>query len=185
MNNSKKKISSFVILFATVILAGVAIFTAVRLYQLRQQAVAPNVPTSKPKAADNASSCLLTFTISVSSTSPSPTATSSSQPTPTATAVATVTPTPTSTGGTPNNCGGTCGSNANCNSALICYSGFCRNPSCTSDTDCVCGTTAPTPTKTAAPTEEPSLPDAGVSTPTLFGFGAGIILLIVSLALAL
>ena len=39
------------IVIATLILAGVAIFTAIRLYQLRQQAVAPTAPESKPEAA--------------------------------------------------------------------------------------------------------------------------------------
>jgi uncharacterized repeat protein (TIGR01451 family) len=38
---------------------------------------------------------------------------------------------------------------------------------------------------TQAPTEEPTLPEAGVSTPTLLGFGAGLIFLVIALALAL
>lgn len=38
----------------------------------------------------------------------------------------------------PNYCGGTCGSNSNCQSGLYCYIGFCRNPSCPSKTDCSC-----------------------------------------------
>ena len=50
-----------IILVFTVILAGVAIFTALRLYQLRSQPVAPNVPSSIPRAAENA--CTLSFTI--------------------------------------------------------------------------------------------------------------------------
>ncbi len=45
------KLGTTLIILATVILAGVAIFTAFRLYQLRQQPVAPNVPSSEPKAA--------------------------------------------------------------------------------------------------------------------------------------
>lgn len=44
------KIGTVLIIIATVILAGVAVFTAYRLYQLRQQPVAPNVPSSYPKA---------------------------------------------------------------------------------------------------------------------------------------
>ena len=40
------------VVFATLILAGVAIFTATRLYQLRKQAVAPNAPESTPLAWD-------------------------------------------------------------------------------------------------------------------------------------
>lgn len=46
----RKNLSTIIIAVATVVLAGIAVFTAIRLYQLRQQAVAPNVPTSKPKA---------------------------------------------------------------------------------------------------------------------------------------
>jgi hypothetical protein len=51
-NILKGKIATAIILLSTFVLAGVAIFTAVRLYQLRQTSVAPNVPSSNPKAAD-------------------------------------------------------------------------------------------------------------------------------------
>lgn len=54
-NIFKGKIATAIILLATFVLAGVAIFTAVRLYQLRQTSVAPNVPSSIPKAAGAAS----------------------------------------------------------------------------------------------------------------------------------
>jgi len=37
---------------ATIILGGVAIFTAIRLYQLRNQPVAPTIPKSEPAAAN-------------------------------------------------------------------------------------------------------------------------------------
>lgn len=40
--------------------------------------------------------------------------------------------------GEPNFCGGTCGSNYNCQANFFCFEGFCRNPICASDTDCVC-----------------------------------------------
>lgn len=59
---------------------------------------------------------------------------------------------PTNPPGTPNSCGGTCGSNTNCQSGLFCYNGFCRNPSCPNDLDCVCDTTI---TVTAKPTYKP------------------------------
>ena len=45
------KFGTILIILVTIILAGVAIFTALRLYQLRQQSVAPNVPSSQPEAA--------------------------------------------------------------------------------------------------------------------------------------
>ncbi len=66
----------------------------------------------------------------------------------------TSTSTPTSAPGQPNSCGGTCGSNTNCQSNLVCDQGFCRNPSCLGSSDCSCSATAtPTPTKT--PTAKP------------------------------
>lgn len=59
----KNRIVTIIILIATVGLAAIAIFTAIRLYQLRQQAVAPNVPTSKPQAAAPAACTDLAFTL--------------------------------------------------------------------------------------------------------------------------
>ena len=56
-NFLKNKLTTALILIATVILAGVAIFTAYRLYKLRQEAVAPTAPTSKPKAAACTEQC--------------------------------------------------------------------------------------------------------------------------------
>lgn len=61
-NLLKGKIGTVLILAVTVILAGVAIFTAIRLYQLGNQPVAPNVPSSIPRAAEN-NACSLTFTV--------------------------------------------------------------------------------------------------------------------------
>lgn len=51
MKKSIGKLGTILIILVTIILAGVAIFTALRLYQLRQQSVAPNVPSSQPEAA--------------------------------------------------------------------------------------------------------------------------------------
>jgi hypothetical protein len=51
MKKSIGKLGTILIIIATIILAGIAIFTAYRLYQLRQQSVAPNAPSSIPKAA--------------------------------------------------------------------------------------------------------------------------------------
>ena len=62
-NFFKGKIATIIILIATFVLAGVAIFTAIRLYQLRTTSVAPNVPSSKPKAA--AELCNVDIVISV------------------------------------------------------------------------------------------------------------------------
>lgn len=51
----------------------------------------------------------------------------------------------------PNSCGGTCGSDSNCQGGLYCYSGYCRNPQCGGQTNCVCPTASPTPRATATP----------------------------------
>ena len=103
----KNKIVTVLILLATLVLAGVAIFTAYRLYQLRQQAVAPTAPESKPKAAVPEACTALTFTLTTPTGSPtatptatptgSPTATPTGSPTATPTATPTKTPTPTPT----------------------------------------------------------------------------------------
>ena len=50
----KNKLTVIGIVITTIILAGVAIFTALRLYQTKDRAIAPNVPSSKPKAAGEA-----------------------------------------------------------------------------------------------------------------------------------
>jgi hypothetical protein len=160
----KNKVVTVLIVIATVILAGVAIFTAIRLYQLRQESVAPSAPESKPAAATpqpTYEACSsLAFTITQEAT-PTPTPTSTATTSPTATPTlppgATETPTPTATATLPPG-----------------------------------ATATPTPTSTliaegptATPTEAPSLPEAGIPTPTILGVGVGFILLIISLALAL
>lgn len=75
--------------------------------------------------------------VSVNTTNPTPT------PTPT--------PSTTNTPGEPNSCGGTCGSHANCKAGLFCYSGYCRNPQCPSQTNCTCVTYTSNPTPSATP----------------------------------
>ncbi len=59
-----------------------------------------------------------------------------------------------------NSCGGTCGSNYNCNSGLYCYSGFCRNPDCPNSNTCGC-------TATAKPTVKASPKTGGKPTPEI------------------
>jgi uncharacterized repeat protein (TIGR01451 family) len=132
-----------------------------------------NTATFEPAEGDS-SNCSITLSV----TEPDvPTTTPTAPP---------VTPTPT-----PASCNNTCSVDSDCKSGLDCVSGKCKNPSCTSETDCVCATPAPaTPTPTSAPitqaTPEPSLPDAGIPTPTLVGLAAGSLLLMFAiLALAL
>ena len=185
----KNKITTIIVIISTLILAGIAVFTAVRLYQLRQVPVAPSAPESKPKAAAN--SCKLSFTLVTTSTgsptssptqSPTNSPTSTATSTATGTAIATATPT-TNPSGTPNYCGGTCGSNNNCQGDYVCYQGFCRNPSCVTKSNCSCGTTSTT-APTTAPTQA-ALPDSGTGWPSIFGMGLGVMVIIGSLFLAL
>jgi len=51
MKSAKSKIVTFLIVGATLVLAGIAVFTAIRLYTLRNQPVAPTAPESEPSAA--------------------------------------------------------------------------------------------------------------------------------------
>ena len=157
---NKKKIVTVLIVIATVILAGVAVYTAIRLYQLRQEAVAPTAPEESEAAAAVIEECTqLVFTIGED---PTPTPTEGPTPTPTPTPTGTVTPTPTGTvTPTPTSTPG---------------------PTATP-------TSAPTETPiaqaTPTPTEAAELPEAGISYPTIIGAGVGILLLIASLLLAL
>lgn len=176
----RKNWVTVLIVLATVVLAGIAIFTAIRLYQLRQTNVAPNAPASIPKAAGGVPSqqCTLSFTISAASGSPTPTSTASATPT--------SSPQPT-----PLSCGDTCTSNADCSNSLVCSNGACRNPSCLAETDCLCATATPTGTSTpiatgsGTPVPVSELPVAGVSFPTIVGALTGIMLLVGAFILAL
>ncbi len=223
----RKNLLTFIIVLATVVLAGIAIFTAVRLYQLRQQSVAPNAPESKPRAdtlqPSPAAACTLTFQIAEATATPTETATASPTATPTtppscdssctdttnssdcptgmtctqsggtnvcrntsctdsadcicATATPTATPTPTPTPTAPPSCGSACTSTTECGTGMTCTGNVCRNTSCTTETDCICAT--------VAPTTPPSLPEAGTSWPTLIGIGAGLGTLLLAIFLAL
>ena len=141
-NLFKGKIATVGIILATLILAGVAVFTAIRLYQLRQQAVAPNVPSSIPRAQEVAtrSSCSLSFTLVRPTIAPK----------------CNVTP---------------CSSDTQCPTNLVCYRpapqsggpsnmGACRNPQCLTSEDCVCPTVTATPTPTVRPTGNIPTPTA-------------------------
>lgn len=56
-NFSKNKMATTLVIVATVILAGVAIFSAVRLYNLRTESVTPSSPESEPSADCGEESC--------------------------------------------------------------------------------------------------------------------------------
>lgn len=157
----KKNLATSLIVAATVILGGIAIFTAVRLYQLRSEPVAPTAPESKPAASNvvlHPVACTqLVFSLTTPTPTPTkrPTPTPTVTPTPTPTASATSTPTPTAT----------------------------ATPAPTATP-----TSSPTstPTQIAKATSTPeSLPAAGIATPTLVGIGLGAILLLGALVLAI
>ena len=89
----KGKIATTLVVLSTIILAGVAIFTAMRLFQLRNQPVAPNAPP-RPKASEGTTQACQVLTFTLSENSPTPTLIITSTVTPTS--GSTGTPTPTS-----------------------------------------------------------------------------------------
>lgn len=92
----------------------------------------------------------------------SPTPKPTGTPNPTSTPVPSASPTDTPRQGDPNSCNGTCGSNYNCQSGLFCYQGYCRNPSCQSETSCGCA--SPQVLSATAP---PVLPKTGSNMPEI------------------
>lgn len=268
-NFIKGKLGTALIIVVTLVLAGIAVFTAYRLYELRQQPVAPNVPSSMPKAQEDttganvAPNCHKVYTVTtIDRPTPTPvvvscnvncnltvtpqircetglvcepptidaedgisgisegvgglcrnpdcpeetdcvcpgnpTATPTTNPTitptptPTSTTRPTATATPTAPPGEPNSCGGTCGSNYNCKSGFYCYNGYCRNPSCPTDTDCECSEDEGGPTATptsgsnlpgSTPTEA-ALPQSGTNWPTFVGAAVGVLIIMGALLLA-
>jgi len=106
--------------------------------------------------------------------------------------------TSTSSSGNGNSCNGSCGSNSNCQSGLYCYSGYCRNPLCASDSTCGCGAATATPTATPLATATSAgttgtttqstplpIPVTGTDWATYAGAGVGVTAVIVSILLAL
>ncbi|MDP3918198.1 MAG: hypothetical protein Q8Q30_03430 [Candidatus Woesebacteria bacterium] len=177
----KNKYTVIGIILVTILLAGIAIFTALRLYQTRDVAVAPNVPESEPEAATNL--CKLSFTISLATEPPVciqvitpaknpktgeckefPTpcdvpagwekVNKCSTPKPTATATPTATPTATATA------------------------------TATATSTNTATTVATATASTVAVATEPSLPVVGITWPTLLGTGFGILVILGSLLLA-
>ncbi len=102
---------------------------------------------------------------------PTPTSTPEVTPTPTSTPEETPTPTPVPT---PNYCGGTCGSNYNCQGGLFCYQGYCRNPGCPNESACGCSTSTPTPPPVLGASAPPELPKTGSNDWAIFAGLLGI-----------
>lgn len=164
-NLFKGKLVIGFVIAATVILAGVAIFTAIRLYQTGRSSdklvtsESPSI-TQEPEIVVAGE---LSFTIQAQEVDPTPTPTVQiSSPTPTLIPTAFPTSTPTST--------------------------LTPSPTIMLTTTPTVATSTPTPTvtRTDIPTPTPTteqLPDAGSGLPTLLLFGLGIIM--ISLALVL
>lgn len=93
-NLFKGKIATGLVVVSTLILAGVAIYTALRLYQLRSQPVAPNAPTRPSAHQATTKQCeALVFNLTENSPTPTPTGALTSTPTPTSGVSETPTPT--------------------------------------------------------------------------------------------
>lgn len=139
----------------TIILAVAVVSIALLLEKRGSQPAAPNAPGSVPRAATS-QLCSLQFTVNPSA-SPSPSVTPSPTPSVTPSPTPSVTPSPTPTvspvpSPTPLSCNSTCNAsngNADCQSGLVCSGGFCRNPSCTGNSNCLCSSPIPSPTPPA------------------------------------
>ena len=177
------------LLWSLIGFTGILLTTAVVLFfQINKPAPTP-LPSPRPKASPTLpqvqqttteNACQLSFTVAASP-SPSPT------PTPT--------PTPS-----PIACFDTCDSSADCNTGLECQTvggtKRCVNETCPEDADCSCAGASPSPSPSVSPTpisgaspspstiarvEQPTLPQAGVSTPAVLGVSAGILLMLLGL----
>lgn len=130
--NLKRRLPIIGVAAATIVLAGIAVFTATRIFQSREENISPIAPEEELAQAP-------TFTPTPLPTS-TPTINLSGTPTPTRT----LTPTASTS-----------------------------------------GTLTPTKKLTATPTSAETLPDAGISYPTLVGVSVGLILLIAGVLLAI
>lgn len=206
-NFLKSKFGTILVLIATVALAGIAIFTAFRLYKLRQEAVAPNAPTSKPAAATCTQQCPGSDGVLRNCTPPDSDGTSQDSIC-NSNVVGRIEP----CGGTSYCCNGTkwTTSMTACQTTLSptpTPNSSCETLSFTiNETPTPTGSSTATPTTTAtstptasstatsSPTIAPTgtsseaqaaLPEAGTSLPSILGLGIGGILLLISLFLAL
>ncbi|KKP47637.1 MAG: hypothetical protein UR39_C0003G0039 [Candidatus Woesebacteria bacterium GW2011_GWA1_33_30] len=132
---NKNKIVTLGIIATTIVLAGIAIFTAIKLYQTK------NVAPTDSNAAAGPKVCKVSFTVTGPTTTPTPTAPPNIV------------------------CNSVCQQTTDCPTGLICYgagpgpatSGRCRRQACTSKTNCICATPTATATATATPKQCNSL----------------------------
>jgi hypothetical protein len=186
-NLKSNKIVTILVVSATVILAVVAVFTAIRLYQLRLESVAPNAPESEPAAGNytptptavNVSCKNLAFSITTNTLTPTktgtPTPTKTGTPTPTISTTPTITSTPTSTP----------------TGTITITSTGTPTPTTITSTPTDGPSSTPTngpsstPTNTTASPTQSTLPNAGVSAPTMLVAALGLFILIFAFALAM
>lgn len=137
----KNKYTTIGIILTTIILAGVAIFTAIRLYQTRNTAVAPNVPSSKP-AAQVTNVCSLSFTVGITSLS-------------------------CNSDCDPDGNEGQCGQGLSCLDVGAGETGSkCRKSQCSTKINCVCATPTATSTTTGTATATATSTSTATSTAT-------------------
>jgi hypothetical protein len=151
MNKLKNSWSLILIALATIILGGIAVFTAAKLYQIGKKPIAPNAPlpapaheiTATPTATPTVS-LPCTFSLCIASPTPTITPIPSSTPTLTPTVTPTIasTPTPAPSPTPILGCYNKCSSDTDCPSGLLCQAiediKRCVNANCQSETDCTC-----------------------------------------------
>ena len=190
-NIFKNKVVTAIIVITTVVLAGIAIFTAVRLYQLRQEAVVPTIPQSIPKAVTQDTSDTdyadtddpVTYggsceSLIFSITDDTKAACSEdctededceedlicSSSSGVCRNTDCIDDTDCICPDEPVACNEDCEVDNDCEGDLVCSSSVCRNTSCEDETDCVCPGATVTPTPTATPTPTPTT--EATATPT-------------------
>jgi len=144
-----KKIKNIILVLGILAAAGVAVILAQKLYNLRDQQIAPTAP-GKAEAEDTAApQCKLVFVVATPTPGP------------------TDTPTPTPT--TVPECYSECEFDQDCPENLNCEevrgAMKCANSECPEESSCNCPEPTPTPTNTPVPTNTPT-PGTGGGEPT-------------------
>jgi len=97
-----------------------------------------NTPTNNP--SNTATPTSIYTNTPTSTLLPTPTSTQASTQTPSSTSTSTPTPVPLAS------CNNNCNITSDCLSGYACINGFCRNPSCSEETNCICPVAETTPT---------------------------------------
>lgn len=197
----KKKIVTIVVLATTAILSLVAVFMALKLYQIGKKPteVAKKVE-KKEKTAEVLQQeqypCQLSFVVSAEtspspspspSVSPSPGSSNSPSPSPSPSPGVSISPSPSPS--TLPGCWDYCTYDSQCPSSLKCLAvngvNRCVNSTCPTESDCVCGVTPAVLPSPSPVTYQPAtqLPSAGTSLPTLLLGVGGALLIILGLLL--